>query len=362
MTTSAQRFVAKLAFQAMLALACVLGSQSAMAMRCVASGGADKFVEPIGSVQTYPVNAPDGYIIWISPTRTTTGYCYKDLRAGVSWEDPVFFYANPANMDPAAWGLEIGIRYKGVDHFGASNQVGTGVPTGDIVPVCTTADFDAGLCPKVPVSITYQVVVRKRGTWTGVPQDTYPVFQFDGARGLNCCNTSFQYILSGLENLKPTPCIVDVTVTPEPGIVDFGHRFQRYMVSDEIPRGERKGIGVGQRGPAARHHGRLPERIHRQRLAGILRGEMHPARVDDPLPCRLRMGERGRRERQEHCRACGLHVVSVFFNVGTATAGMRRDAARGTSPAHATLDATVGGRGIPPSFRCATTLAHPHFN
>lgn len=202
MTTSAQRFVAKLAFQAMLALACVLGSQSAMAMRCVASGGADKFVEPIGSVQTYPVNAPDGYIIWISPTRTTTGYCYKDLRAGVSWEDPVFFYANPANMDPAAWGLEIGIRYKGVDHFGASNQVGTGVPTGDIVPVCTTADFDAGLCPKVPVSITYQVVVRKRGTWTGVPQDTYPVFQFDGARGLNCCNTSFQYILSGLENLE----------------------------------------------------------------------------------------------------------------------------------------------------------------
>ncbi|MET3445917.1 fimbrial protein [Ralstonia sp. 1138] len=222
MRTSGQRFVAKLAFHAMLVLACVLESQSALAMRCVASGGADKFVEPIGSVQTYPVNAPDGYIIWISPTRTTTGYCYKDLRPGVSWEDPVFFYANPANMDPAAWGLEIGIRYKGVDHFGASNQVGTGVPTGDIVPVCTTADFDAGLCPKVPVSITYQVVVRKRGTWTGVPQDTYPVFQFDGARGLNCCNTSFQYILSGLENLKPTPCIVDVSVAPEPGIVDFG--------------------------------------------------------------------------------------------------------------------------------------------
>ncbi len=208
--------------QALLALAFLLGSQSAMALRCLTSGGADKFIEPIGSVQTYPVNAPDGYIIWISPTRTTTGYCYKDLRGGLSYEDPVSFYANPGKMDPAAWGLEIGIRYKGVDYFGAGNQPGTGVPTGYVVPICSDADFNAGLCPKIPVSITYQVVIRKRGTWVGVPQDTYAAFQFDGFYGINCCNTSFQYILSGLDNLKPTPCIVDVTVTPEPGIVNFG--------------------------------------------------------------------------------------------------------------------------------------------
>lgn len=63
----------------LLLLGCLFVAQSAWAVRCVTSEGADRFVQPIGSVQTYPVNAPDGYVIWISPTRTTTGYCYKDL-------------------------------------------------------------------------------------------------------------------------------------------------------------------------------------------------------------------------------------------------------------------------------------------
>lgn len=207
----------------LLVLGCLAVAQSAWAVRCVTSAGADQFVEPIGSVQTYPVNAPDGYVIWISPTRTTTGYCYKDLGSNsLTFDDPISFYANPNGENPLAWGLEIGIRYQGVDYFGAGNQPGTGVPTGIVVPICSDANFAAGLCPRIPVSISYQVVVRKKGTWVGIPQDTYAAFQFDGVKGLNCCNTSFRYILSGLDNLKPTPCVIDVTVTPEPGIVDFG--------------------------------------------------------------------------------------------------------------------------------------------
>ncbi|KFG98581.1 fimbrial protein [Burkholderia paludis] len=215
--------VVEVCVRLLLAFGLLAVAQSTWAVRCLTSSGADQFVEPIGSVQTYPVNAPDGYVIWISPTRTTTGYCYKDLGAGsLTFDDPISFYANPNGENPLAWGLEIGIRYLGVDYFGAGNQPGTGVPTGFVVPICSDANFAEGLCPKIPVSITYQVVVRKAGTWVGIPQDTYAAFQFDGVKGLNCCNTSFRYILSGLENLKPTPCVVDVTVTPEPGIVDFG--------------------------------------------------------------------------------------------------------------------------------------------
>lgn len=30
-------------------------------------------------VASYPTDAPDGYVIWVSPVRTTSGYCYKDL-------------------------------------------------------------------------------------------------------------------------------------------------------------------------------------------------------------------------------------------------------------------------------------------
>ncbi|WP_081052227.1 fimbrial protein [Burkholderia vietnamiensis] len=209
----------------LLLLGCLVVAQSAWAVRCVTSEGADRFVQPIGSVQTYPVNAPDGYVIWISPTRTTTGYCYKDLGGeSLTFDDPISFYANPNGESPLAWGLEIGIRYRGIDYFGAGNQPGTGVPTGIVVPPCSRWDFNkwGGGCPRIPVSITYQVVIRKAGTWVGIPQDSYAAFQFDGVKGINARNTSFRYTLSGMQNLKPSPCVVDVTVTPEPGLVDFG--------------------------------------------------------------------------------------------------------------------------------------------
>ncbi|KWN75552.1 fimbrial protein [Burkholderia stagnalis] len=198
--------------------------QPAFAVRCVTSSGATSMTEPIGGVASYPTDAQDGYVIWVSPPRTTTGYCYKDLpgRGNIDIADPISFYANPNRQNPAAWGLEIGIRYQGADYFGAGSMPGTGVPTGKTVEACTDAKFYAGQCPKVPINISYQVVVRKKGAWARPPSDIYTVFQFDGAKGLNAINPSFQYRLSGLQNLKPTPCLVDVLVTPEPGIVNFG--------------------------------------------------------------------------------------------------------------------------------------------
>ncbi|CFK97002.1 fimbrial protein [Burkholderia pseudomallei] len=199
-------------------------AQPAWAVRCLTNSGQTSLTEPIGNVASYPTDAPDGYVIWISAPRTTDGYCYKDLggAGNLNIVDNIYFYANPDGKNPAAWGLEIGIRYRGVDHFGAGSRPGTGVPTGFAVPPCSQTDFNAKRCPKIPVSITYQVVVRKKGAWVQPPGDVYTVFQFDGEKGLNNTNPSFQYKLSGLQNLKPTPCMVDVTVTPEPGIVKFG--------------------------------------------------------------------------------------------------------------------------------------------
>ena len=52
--------------------------QPAWALRCLSDGGADSLTEPIGGVASYPTDAQDGYVIWVSPPRTTTGYCYKD--------------------------------------------------------------------------------------------------------------------------------------------------------------------------------------------------------------------------------------------------------------------------------------------
>ncbi|WP_175873311.1 fimbrial protein [Burkholderia sp. BCC0397] len=201
----------------------VAAVQPAWALRCLADGGADSLTESIGGVASYPTDAPDGYVIWVSPPRTTTGYCYKDYGgAALNFAELVYFYANPRSQDPAAWGLEIGIRYGGRDYFGLGSGPGARVETTTTVGTCSQWNFDRGLCPKVPLSITYQVVVRKKGQWIQPPNDIYAVFQFDGRGGLNAARSSFQYRLSGLSRLKPTPCLVDVLVTPEPGIVNFG--------------------------------------------------------------------------------------------------------------------------------------------
>ncbi|MGU7769228.1 fimbrial protein [Burkholderia sp. MR1-5-21] len=203
----------------------VVVAQPAWALRCIADGGGTSLTESIGNVASYQTDAPDGYVIWVSPPRTTTGYCYKDLGNTLQYfDEKVYFYANPEGQNPAAWGLEIGIRVGGQDYFGRSSQPGDGIETGSTVFACNMSDREvkAGLCKKWPISITYQVVVRKRGTWVTPPSDVYAVFQFDGKGGLNYINPSFRYKISGLQKLKPTPCTVDVTVTPEPGIVNFG--------------------------------------------------------------------------------------------------------------------------------------------
>lgn len=217
-------FIARL----LIVLALCVSAQSAWALRCLTTSGTTSLTEPIGNVTSYPVNVPNGYIIWISPTRTTAGYCYKDLPNTLTYADDVFFYVNPANTNLAAYGLEVGIRYNGTDHFEGGNQAGTGIPTGYVVPAlpsnssCTAEQRNNGTCSRTSVSITYQVVIRKSGTWIGTPPNTYAAFQFDGVNGLNALNTSFRYHLTGLNNLQPTPCVVNVTVTPEPGIVEFG--------------------------------------------------------------------------------------------------------------------------------------------
>ncbi|WP_175831007.1 fimbrial protein [Burkholderia cenocepacia] len=220
-----QRNVPLTAWLRWVVLAMLLAAvQPAWALRCLTNSGATSLTEPIGGVASYPTDAPDGYVIWVSPVRTTSGYCYKDLGDAGSLKvvDNIYFYANPNRTDPAAWGLEIGIRYKGVDYFDKTSNRGGGVFTGYSVPPCSRYDFDRGRCQRTSISIDYQVVVRKRGNWVQPPSDIYTVFQFDGEFGLNAFGTSFQYRLSGLRNLKPTPCFVDVLVTPEPGIVNFG--------------------------------------------------------------------------------------------------------------------------------------------
>jgi major type 1 subunit fimbrin (pilin) len=206
----------------------VVLAQPAWALRCLADGGSTKLIEPIGNVALYPQDAPDGYVIWVSPLRTTTGYCYKDVRTMLTNPEHVYFYANPERKNLG--GLEVGIRFGKQDHFGLGPVIGSGIQTEGKKVECdlrgtgiTDSTPEAVRFCKtklVPISISYQVVVRKKGSWQPQPP-SYAAFQFDGERALNADGENFRYILSGLDRLKPTPCMVDVTVTPDPGVVRF---------------------------------------------------------------------------------------------------------------------------------------------
>ncbi|MDM0046452.1 fimbrial protein [Variovorax dokdonensis] len=222
----AKRVRKALAIGTFLILAAI-GSQSAWALTCQTYTNETQFVEPIGRLSV-PDSVPDGSIIWISPTRTTSGTCKKaqnDWTLGIA--DPISFYSVMGKSqalypgDPNSWGISISIKFNGTEY--PLEWMFSGVPTEFVLPPCSPTDYEAGRC-FINVSITYQIIIRKHGLspFLKPTQDMFSLFQFDGVRGINCCQPSFQYVLSGLSNIVGTSCKVDVKVTPEPGVIDFG--------------------------------------------------------------------------------------------------------------------------------------------
>jgi len=217
--------------QLMLLCCACFFAPSAQALICKSLSDGSYLTESIGPVSV-PDSVPDGTIIWYSQTHTVPAKCYKILDEHIGEDDPVYFFGNPAGLPTASWGIEFGLLYKGVTTWDGqwSSSPNDGVFTGFTSPACpsATTNDQAIACTTITASITFQVVIRKRGLlpFQHPPQDTYDVFQFDGKYGLNQGPANplgiFRYQLNGLQNIVGTPCTVEVTVTPEPGIVDFG--------------------------------------------------------------------------------------------------------------------------------------------
>ena len=216
-----------------LALAAVLmgASQFASAMVCKSLNGGSYLSEYIGPVSV-PDTVPDGTIIWRSKTHVVPADCWKLFDIHYKEDDPIYFYGNPAGLNATPWGIEFGLVYRGVTSWDGdwSSNPTQGVNSGFISRGCPDATSGADMlaCSRVTPSIAFQVVIRKRGLLPlqRPSQDTYDVFQFDGLYGLNGGPSNpagnFRFQLSGLQNIVGTACTVDVKVTPEPGIVDFG--------------------------------------------------------------------------------------------------------------------------------------------
>ncbi|MFJ2388682.1 fimbrial protein [Pseudomonas koreensis] len=206
-------------------------SQASWALVCKSSQGGSYLNEYIGPVSV-PDTVPDGTIIWRSKTHVVPADCWKVHDIHFQEDDPIYFYGNPAGLDATPWGIEFGLVYRQVTSWDGdwSANPTQGVNSGYISRGCPDAanDSDMLACSRVTPSIAFQVVIRKRGLLPlqRPSQDTYDVFQFDGLYGLNGGPSNpfgnFRFQLSGLQNIVGTACTVDVTVTPEPGIVDFG--------------------------------------------------------------------------------------------------------------------------------------------
>ncbi|OBY92031.1 fimbrial protein [Pseudomonas sp. AU11447] len=206
-------------------------SQTSWALMCRAMDGSSYLSEYIGPVSV-PDTVPDGTIIWRSKTHVVPAKCWKLFDQHYLEDDPIYFYGNPAGLDATGWGIEFGLVYKqqtAWDGDWSSNPT-LGVNSGFTSPGCpaATSGDDMLACSTVYPTIAFQVVIRKRGLLPlqRPSQDTYDVFQFDGLYGLNNGPSNpfrnFRFQLSGLQNIVGTACTVDVTVTPEPGTVDFG--------------------------------------------------------------------------------------------------------------------------------------------
>lgn len=214
-----------------LAALLLLCAQVSWGMQCTSLSDGSYLTDYIGPVSV-PDTVPDGTIIWRSKTHVISAKCWKKFDIHYAENDPIYFYGNPAGLDATPWGIEFGLVYRQVTAWDGdwSANPTQGVDSGFVSPGCPDAHSaeDMLACSLVNPTIAFQVVIRKRGLLPlqRPSQDTYDVFQFDGLYGLNGGPSNpfgnFRFQLSGLQNIVGTACTVDVKVTPEPGIVDFG--------------------------------------------------------------------------------------------------------------------------------------------
>lgn len=198
-----------LAFLAGLCLLAV--STSSFALKCVETGTNSASV--LGTISTnipVPADAPNGTIIWESPTISVNITCSHDW--GYNAED-VWMYVNPAKATVAP-GTGVGIRTNGTLYQTTSGTM-TQFDTGHVIPAGTSAT--------AVFTFTFSVVVTKQGATPASGSasfNSFRVFQLDGSGGLNITpNYNLNYYLTG--NVRFIGCFANLTFAPS-NTVDFG--------------------------------------------------------------------------------------------------------------------------------------------
>ncbi|CAM3528322.1 MULTISPECIES: fimbrial protein [Yersinia] len=205
-----------------LGMALAFLSPAVWALACVRTDGSGLILtESIGSTVKVPTTLPDYSVIWRGPTRSISARCYRDNN--IREMENIYFYVNPRNTNPLNWGIEFGMRFNGTDQWPQGGGNGAGINTGSVIPACK-AGIPLAQCPDVTFAVTFQPIIRKRGLdpFSPTPDSTYALYQLDGKYGLNNARANFTYVITDLSLITATDCTVDVTITPSPGVVDFG--------------------------------------------------------------------------------------------------------------------------------------------
>ncbi|CNL77968.1 fimbrial protein [Yersinia aldovae] len=196
--------------------------QSAWALACVRTDGSGlQLSESIGSTVKVSSAVPDYTVIWRGPERRISARCYRDNN--IREVEHISFYVNPLKINSLAWGIEFGMRVNGIDQWPQGGGAQAGIDTGAIIPECNL-EINLALCPDANFYVSFQPIIRKRGLnpFSQTPDNSYPLYQLDGKYGLNGARENFNYVITDLNLITATDCTIDVTVTPSPGVVDFG--------------------------------------------------------------------------------------------------------------------------------------------
>lgn len=193
---------------------------TSFALMCKADDSAKSvtITEPIGVVLAVPADAPDGTIIWESPTRTINVICSDNLDVG---QEGVYFYVNPAKVSVGT-GIRVGIRYKGVPITLETGRYFTGHNTWE---GCTWANCTGwrstvfadllGVCAEV-----WRDPLNRAGNNRHKLSDL-PAGRLWGLN--NVQDSNLNYVLTGLDNVRFVPCSPQLSISP--GTVDFGEVF-----------------------------------------------------------------------------------------------------------------------------------------
>lgn len=182
-------------FIAMVLFAASSASHAVFCKENDENGSVSRTTQITPSIIYVPANAPEGTIIWQSSPQTVNIYCYA------AWiKDTISFWVNPDGVNLGS-GVEPAIIYNGRVYTATSGSIPTGNNIGwKPATMRATISYSLAIIRKGPIPSSGSSVIPN-----------YPMFQFDGKKGLNRDKgKNFRnYISGGTFRYTTGGCVLD---------------------------------------------------------------------------------------------------------------------------------------------------------